>query len=226
MINKYIFRSRISEKKFRQIIKLFSLDIEAVKIAQLTGISRRSITKILKAVRERIAEFSENESPFQKGKTEIDESYFGDKRIRGKRGRGAFGKNIVFGLIKRGGKVYTQVVRNCSASELLPIISERISKKSVVYTDSFKTYDGVNFGYRRHYRIRHGENEFAAGKNHINGIENFWAIAKTRLGKFRGIHKNTFYLHLKESEFRFNYRKHNLYHLILKIVKTHPLKFS
>lgn len=227
MINKYIFRSRISEKKFREIIMLFSLDIEAIKIAQLTGVSRRSITKILKAVRERIAEFSERESPFEKGEIEIDESYFGARRVRGRRGRGAFGKNIVFGLIKRGGKVYTQVVRNCSASELLPIIKERISKNSVVYTDSFKTYDGlVNFGYRRHHRVRHGENEFAAGRNHINGIENFWAIAKTRLGKFRGIHKSTFYLHLKESEFRFNYRKHDLYSLMLKIIRNRPLKFS
>lgn len=227
MINKYIFRSRISEKKFRGIIRLFSLDIEAIKIAQLTGVSRRSITRILKAVRERIAEFSESESPFEKGEIEIDESYFGARRVRGRRGRGAFGKNIVFGLIKRGGKVYTQVVRNCSASELLPIIKERITKNSVVYTDSFKTYDGlVNFGYRRHHRIRHGENEFAVGRNHINGIENFWAIAKTRLSKFRGVHKSTFYLHLKESEFRFNYRKHNLYSLILKIVRNRPLKFS
>ncbi|HBC89214.1 MAG TPA: IS1595 family transposase [Lentisphaeria bacterium] len=227
MINKYIFRSRISEKKFREIIRLFSLDIEAIKIAQLTGVSRRSITRILKAVRERIAEFSESESPFEKGEIEIDESYFGARRVRGRRGRGAFGKNIVFGLIKRGGKVYTQVVKNCSAGELLPIIKERIAKNSVVYTDSFKTYDGlVNFGYRRHHRIRHGENEFAVGRNHINGIENFWAIAKTRLSKFRGVHKSTFYLHLKESEFRFNYRKHNLYSLILKIVRNRPLKFS
>lgn len=227
MVNKYIFRSRISEKKFREIIRYFSLDIEAIKIAQLTGISRRSITRILKAVRERIAEFSENESPFDKGEIEIDESYFGARRVRGRRGRGAYGKNIVFGLIKRGGKVYTQVVRNCSASELLPIIRERIPKSSVVYTDSFKTYDGlVNFGYRRHHRIRHGENEFAVGRNHINGIENFWSISKTRLAKFRGVHKSTFYLHLKECEFRFNYRKHNMYSLILKIIRNRPLKFS
>jgi len=129
MVNKYIFRSRISEKKFREIIRYFSLDIEAVKIAQLTGISRRSITRILKAVREQIAEFSENESPFEKGEIEIDESYFGARRVRGRRGRGAYGKNIVFGLIKRGGKVYTQVVRNCSASELLPIIKRTHCQK-------------------------------------------------------------------------------------------------
>ena len=81
MSNKYIIRSRISEKKFRQIIRLFSFDIEAIKIAQLTRISRRSITKMVKAVRQRIAEFSENESPFEKGEIDIDESYFGSRRL-------------------------------------------------------------------------------------------------------------------------------------------------
>ncbi|MCX8000058.1 MAG: IS1595 family transposase [Leptospiraceae bacterium] len=227
MSNKYIIRSRISNKKFRQIIKLFSYDIEAIKIAQMSGISRQSITRILKTVRQRIAEFCEEQSVFKKGEIEIDESYFGARRIRGFRGRGARGKSIVFGIIKRGGNVYTQVVKDCSISELLPIINQRVGKESVLYSDSFKTYDGlVNFGYKKHYRIKHGENEFAKGKNHINGIENFWSIAKSRLAKFKGIPKSTFYLHLKECEFRFNYRNHDIYELILKILKKRPVKFT
>ena len=59
-----------------------------------------------------VAEFCEKESLFKKG--EIDESYFGARRIRGKRGRGSYGKTIVFGLKQRKGKVYTQVIKNCS----------------------------------------------------------------------------------------------------------------
>ena len=121
MTNKYIFHSKVSEKKFREMLRYFSLDIEASKIAELVGVSRPTIN-ILKAIRQRIAEFCETESPFESGEVEIDESYFGARRVRGVRGRGARGKHIVFGLIKRGGKVYTQVVVNCSARELLPII--------------------------------------------------------------------------------------------------------
>ena len=227
MRNKYIFHSKISERKFRAIIRYYSLDIEATKIAKLIGVSRPTINRILKAVRQRIAEFCETESPFETGEIEIDESYFGARRVRGLRGRGAHGKHIVFGLIKRGGKVYTQVVRNCSATELLPIIIEKVSEESVLYTDGFKTYDGlVDLGYKKHHRIRHGQNEFAQDTNHINGIENFWAIAKTRLIKFRGIHKNTFYLYIKECEFRFNYRRYNLYKLLLKIIRDNPLILS
>ncbi len=227
MKNKYIVRSRISEKKFREIIHYFSLDIETTKIAALTGVSRRSLTRIIRAVRERIAEHCETESPFQSGEVEVDESYFGARRVRGIRGRGARGKQIVFGLIKRKGRVYTQVVKNCSASTLLPIIERQVDKSSVIYTDGFKSYDGlVNYGYKKHYRVHHGDNEFADGRKHINGIENFWGLAKTRLSKFRGIHKETFYLHLKECEFRFNYRHENLYQLLLKIIRNNPLKFS
>ncbi len=157
MNNKYINRSRISESKTREIVRYFAHDIEATKIAELAGLSRNTINKLLKALRERIAALCEEESIFEQGSVEMDESYFGARRVRGIRGRGARGKQIVFGLIKRGGKVYTQVVENCSAKELYPIIKEHVSKDSVIYTDGFKTYDGlVDFGYRKHYRVKHG----------------------------------------------------------------------
>ena len=198
--------------------------MNAKQIASACNLNLNTINKMLKSIRLRIVEFCEAESIFEAGEVEIDESYFGARRIRGKRGRGARGKTIVFGLIKRQGKVYTQVVKNCSAKELIPIIEDRVHKNSTVYTDTFRTYDGlVNFGYKKHYRIKHSENEFAKGRNHVNGIENFWGITKTRLLKFRGMHKNTFYLHLKETEFRFNYRKENLYKILLEICRKNPL---
>ncbi len=86
-------------------------------------------------------------------------------------------------------------------------------------------------GYKKHYRVHHGKNEFAKKetkniKNHINGIENFWGLAKVRLSRFRGMDKKTFYLHLKECEFRFNYRNDDLYRILLKLIKNNPLKSS
>ena len=102
--NRYFIRSRISEAKFREIIKLFSVDLTATQIAVLSKTNRKTINKILKEVRKCIASFCEKESYFDKGEVEIDESYFGAKRIRGKRGRGSYGKTIVFGLKQREGK--------------------------------------------------------------------------------------------------------------------------
>ena len=201
MKNKYFIRSRISEKKFREIIKLFCEDLTAIQIAHLSGVNRICVNRILKQLRIRIAKICEKESPFEKGEIEMDESYFGARRIRGRKGRGAYGKIIVFGLKKRKGNVYTQVIKNCSKTEILPLISSKISKKVRVFTDGFRTYDGlVDMGYKKHYRVHHGKNEFAKKekrvKNHINGIENFWGIAKVRLYKFRGMDKRTFYLNL------------------------------
>ena len=82
---------------------------------------------------------------------EMDESYFGAKRVRGIRGRGARGKHVVFCLIKRYGKVYTQVVESCYIQELYPIIEEHVSKDAVVYTDGFKIYDGLIQRYFKEY---------------------------------------------------------------------------
>ena len=103
--NRYFIRSRISERKFREIIKLFSADLTAEQISLLSGVSRNSINKILKKIRIRISEECEKESPFEKGEIEMDESYFGAGRMKGRKGRGAFGKTIVFGLKKRKGRV-------------------------------------------------------------------------------------------------------------------------
>ena len=145
MNNKYIKRSHISEAKFRDIVRYFSLDVNALKITSLTKQNRNTVNLYLYLIRERIVELCDRSSPFS-GEVEVDESYFGARRIKRKRDR-----------------------------------------------------------------IRHGHNEFADGKNHINGIESFWSYAKRRLEKFHGIPKSKFNLHLKECEFRFNNRNQNIY---------------
>ena len=229
MKNKYIVRSRISEKKFREILWYFSSDIEAVKIAEFTNISEKTINKITKNIRILMSKECEKISKFS-GEIEIDESYFGSKRVRGKRGRGAANKTPVFGMLKRDGKVYTQIVKNCSASELIPILSQYSElDSSTIYSDCWKAYDGlVDYAALAHYRVKHSKNEFANGKNHINGIENFWGYAKHRLAKFKGIKKENFLLHLKECEFRYNTKttQENLYQKLLKLIRENPLNLS
>ena len=221
--NKYINRSRISEAKFRDLVKYFSLDLDAQQIAILTRLNRNTVNRYLKLIRKRIAELCESETPF-KGEIEVDESYFGAKRVRGKRGRGAAGKTPVFGILQRKGKVYTEIVPDCAKATLQGIIRGRVSPDSIIHSDKWRGYNGlVDLGYKKHYRVHHGTNEFARGKSHINGIESFWSFAKNRLIKFHGVPQDTFYLHLKECEFRFNYRHENLYYLLLKMFREKPL---
>ena len=221
--NKYANRSKISEAKFRELVRLFALNLEATQIAELTGLNRNTVNRVLRAIRERLAEFCEQQSPFS-GEIEVDESFFGARRIKGKRGRGAYGKTIVFGVFKRNGKVYTEIVPDCSKTTLQAIIRGKVEPESIIYSDGWRGYNGlVDVGYGKHLRVDHGRNEFAKGKAHINGIEGFWGFAKSRLTRFRGMNKETFFLHLKECEFRFNHREQNLYKMILKIVRQNPL---
>lgn len=109
------------------------------------------------------------------GEVEVDESYFGAKRLRGKRGRGASEKTPVFGLLKLNGNVYVQIVRNCSKESLMPIIKGKILEGPAVYTEGWKAYDGLIFNGYDHYRVYHSENECARGKNHVNRIDSFWS---------------------------------------------------
>lgn len=205
MKNKYLKRAHISEKKFRQILKYFTKDYTAEQTADASGVSRITVNRLYRQFRLRIAELLGGNGKFG-GEVEVDESYFGARRVRGKRGRGAKGKVPVVGLLKRHGKVYTQIISNCTRAELMPILRGKILSKATVYTDGWKSYDGLVLNGYKHYRIHHHENEFARGKNHVNGIESFWSYTKRRLLKFNGIHKDKFLLHLKESEFRWNMR--------------------
>lgn len=221
--NRYFRFSKLSEAQFRRVMRCFALDLTATQTASLTGISVRSINAIFLRIRSRLAEECERSSPFQ-GELEADESYFGPRRVRGRRGRGAHGKTIVFGLLKRGNQVYTEIVPNASKAVLQAVIRGKVSPESIMHTDGWRGYDGlVDIGFDKHFRVHHADNEFARGASHVNGIESFWSYAKRRLVKFNGVPKRTFLLHLKETEFRFNHRNENLYKSLLSLLRNNPL---
>jgi transposase-like protein len=222
MKNKYLNRSKISEAKSREILRYFAEDFSSTQTSKLTGISRRTISDIYQKLRLRIYDLTLLEEMFS-GEVEVDESYFGPRRIRGKRGRGAKGKIPVVGLLKRNGKVYTSVIKNCEKETLIPIIQGKILEESTIYTDGWKSYDSLILKGYKHYRIYHSKNEFARGKNHVNGIESFWSYAKRRIAKFNGVPKNKFILHLKESEWRFNHRYDSIYLILMKELRKNPL---
>jgi len=222
--NKYYKRSRISEAKFRRLVRLFAQDLAASDVAALTGLQRKTVNSIFFKIRTRIAQECERQSPLARGEIEVDESYFGARRVRGKRGRGAGSKTPVFGLLKRQGKVYTEIVPDCRKATLQAIIRGRVAPESVIHSDGWRGYDGlVDVGYAKHLRVEHGNNEFGFGSRHINGIESFWSFAKRRLQKFNGVPAHTFYLHLKECEWRFNHRNDNLYLQLLKLLRKNPI---
>ena len=181
---------------------MFVGGVPARTAAELTDVNRHTATLFYQKIRTMIATELNDESPFD-GEVELDESYFGGYR-KGNRGRGAGGKIPVFGILKRGGKVYTKVIPDASSRTLIPIINLRIKPDSIVYTDCWTAYNAIDVSQFHHFRINHSQ-LFADRQNHINGIENFWNQAKRWLRKYNGIPKNNFPLFLKECEFRFNF---------------------
>jgi len=144
----------------------------------------------------------------------MDESYFGGRR-KGNRGRGDAGKIPAFGILERGGKVRVEVVQYITGETLLNMAIKKVKRGSLIYTDKFRSYNGlISYGFR-HMRIDHGK-RFVNGKVYINGIEGFWSFAKKRLMKYHGVNPKKFPLYLIELEFRYNHRHHDLYNEVVK----------
>ena len=93
------------------------MDLTVSDAARLTGLSVRSVNEVYLALRRRLQTWCPVPAELNEA-VELDECYFGPRRVRGKRGRGAGGKTSVFGLFKRGEQVYTEIVPDCSKKTL------------------------------------------------------------------------------------------------------------
>lgn len=126
--------TRLTLNQRNRLLEHFVAGATARMAAQVIGINRNTARLFFHRLREIVAEEQEKFSLLA-DEIEVDESYFGGRR-KGKRGRGARGKVPVFGLLKRGGKVYTKIIANAKADTLLPIMQTMIVPDSVVYSDS------------------------------------------------------------------------------------------
>ena len=210
----YFSRLRISCVSWLLLIKLFELEVSARKSSIQLGLSYPTTLKGFDILRSVILRELSRSDDVLRGEIEADESYFGGKR-KGKRGRGAGGKTIVFGILERGGKVAVNIIKDVSAETLIKETVTKVRRGSIVYTDKWKGYDSLMFCGYRHLNIDHGF-KFKQGKVCINGVEGFWSFAKERLIKHHGISKNKFLFYIKEMEWRYNNRSKNLFDLLVK----------
>jgi transposase len=205
MAQKLIKNSKLTNRIIGNLIEFFVLEVTAIKAAKRLGINRHSAEAVYQHIRKNLLEECEREAIFR-GEVEVDESYFGGIQ-KGHLGRAVVTKVPVFGILKRNGTVYTQVVEDVTRYTLEKIIRRKVTLDTVIYSDSFVSYQGlVVYGYK-HHRIDHSKHYALSKKHHINGIENFWGYAKTRLRRYHGLNRKYFLYYLKEMEFRFNHRK-------------------
>jgi len=211
---RWLSRVRLSPKQWIWLVKLFSLEISTRRVAKELEVHYSTALKAVDSIRMSIVMHGGDD--LLKGIIEMDETYFGGKR-KGKRGRGAFNKVPVFGILERNGRVFVNVLPDVSADSILSIAVRKVKRGSIVYTDKWKSYDALMFCGYRHMKVDH-DVRFSRGKVHINGMEGFWSYAKERLIKHHGVSPRKFPLYIKEMEFRYNNREGDVFDTLLNYI--------
>lgn len=202
MRNKYVNRAKISEAKFRELIRYFSVDMTAIQIAELTGLNRNTVNRYLTEIRKKIARYSELISPMpQKQLPDFDIEKTDQFSI----------------LIKEfDSKIFTDIVPESAAFE-----DGRFKNLSDIQIEGYDFL--INLADGKHYYLGRKNSDPKKHRAKINRIEGFWGSTKSRLAKFKGMHSSTFRYHVKECEFRYNNRDKDIYQLLLKILRKDPL---
>ncbi|WP_295126814.1 IS1595 family transposase [uncultured Chitinophaga sp.] len=224
MKNKYLKGAHLSERKFKEILKLFSEDLTATQIANISGVSRVTVNSYLKKIRLQIVKYCESVMPEQASYPKIQHRNGHDTAVAVKSEVDRIVKPVIFGIYKSESKVFTEILPEVSRSMIQAIARGRSVLETVVTADRIRRFHGVvDLGQYRLYNLggNHGEN----GKQ-LDDVDGFWGLTKHRLAKFKGLNRNTAYLHLKECEFRYNYRNEDLYQVLLNLLKTYPLNLS
>ena len=202
-------RSHVPLQKWFYAIYLFTTSrhgIAAKELERQLSVSYPTAFRMAHIIRDYMAK-TDGEWPLD-GDIEADETYIGGKRSGGKRGRGAPGKAVVFGMLERGGDVMTKIVPNVRKKTLQPIIKANVESGSTVHTDELKSYGGLDKAGYEHETVNHGAGEYAKAGCHVNTMEGFWARLKLSI---RGTHVHVSGKHLskyvKEFEYRYNRRK-------------------
>jgi len=176
--------------------------ISAKQIQRETGVTYKTAWRMFNQIRSLLQEDYEPTS----GEFEVDETYIGASKP-GKRGRGAGGKAVVFGVAQRKGNVSALIPRNLKATTLVPLIKERVLPESMVYTDEFPAYDYLNEHDFKHKRVHHTAKVWVAGNAHTNTIEGFWSALKRGInGVYHAVSLKHLQGYINEYSFRYNHR--------------------
>jgi len=177
--------------------------ISAKQIQRETGVTYKTAWRMFNQIRSLLQEEHEPTS----GEFELDETYIGASKP-GKRGRGAGGKMVVFGVAQRKGNVSASTPKNLKGSTLVPLIKKRALPQSKVYTDEFSAYEHLKEHGFKHERIHHTAKVWVAGDAHTNTIEGFWSALKRGInGVYHCVSLRHLQGYINEYSFRYNHRK-------------------
>jgi len=214
--------SRLSEKTKLKLVELFVYGVPGYRLRFRKIASPKAIERFFRLIRACCANEERCREPFE-GSVECDETMIGGARP-GKRGWGAAGKVIVFGILRRNGKVQVFPLKKRKKKAIIDLVKTHTKPGSLYYTDDWKAY--ASLAVRGEHIVIRKEKGKPKGRNHINGIEGFWSYTKHWLHPYRGVPRKLLHIYLGEICYRFNHRHDDLYPLILKLLRNTDISIT
>lgn len=219
---------RLSRIEWVRLVELFLVGANSPTIREKLKKSMATVQKALRLLR--IVMTADVPKIFS-GTVEVDETYLGGQwknkrkevKIKVKPSKRGWGttKQPVFGILARKGQVWAELVRGVEAADLVPLIRKQVKRGARVCSDTWRAYTGLAAGGYVHRTVEHGKQEYARGKNHINGLEGFWGYLKRKLAAKGGVRHQYLPLFLGEYVWRYNHRKESLreqHHRLLVLI--------
>lgn len=231
MKNKYLKGAHLSERKFKEILRLFAEDLTATQIANVSGVSRVTVNSYLKKIRQQIARHCESLLPTDPVRSNtalerkaVPATQDTDSPVPVKTDVSRNIKPVVFGIYRSSDRLHTEILPDVSRSMIHSVVrSSRSILETQTAAEKIRRFSNVaDLG---QYRLYNLENE--GTNSHVpEDVDAFWGLTKHRLAKFKGLNRSTVYLHLKECEFRYNNRNEDMYETLLELLRTQPLSLS
>lgn len=203
-------KPRLNAEQRATLLASFVQDLTATQAKEMAGVNRDTANLYYRYFRGLIAAASP--TPRYRGTVEIDQAIFGTRKRKDPKyakyeQHREDNKVLVLGILKRPAKIYTHIIKKADRRTLTPIVHMVVAGKGPIYTDSWRAYNKLIFSGYKHVAVNHRQRQFVKGPAHINHLEGFWSFAKRRLSKFNGLRRESFWLHMKECEFRYNNKK-------------------
>ena len=228
MKNRYLKGAHITERKVREMLKLYCEDLTATQIANISGISRITVNAYLKLIRTHIAKYCEDQSPLHMLNGHLPMIHMENGSALNNSGNGKLVKKHLYGILKSQDLIYTDQINRVDPQWFVDWVKGRIeAEPEFVKQNRLTLYNGIaDFNTVKLYRIQQPLNGSVRGRSQIDEIDLFWGLLKSRLVKFRGLTGATLYLHVKETEFRYNNRNQEIFDILMSIIHKRPLHFS
>jgi transposase-like protein len=210
-------RSKIPLNKWlaaTQLLMSSKKGVSALQVGRMLAISPKSSWFMMHRIRESLRG-TDLEPMGGEGKhIEADETYVGGKEKNkhvGKRKRGnigGMGKEAVFSLVERGGRVRSQHVGDVTGKTLRAILVEQVDRRSTLNTDDAGQYRNMHRDFAKHQVVNHSIDEYVRGDANTQTIESYFATLKRGIfGTFHHVSKQHLKRYLGEFDYRYNARE-------------------